>query len=56
MPHHLVAADLAQGRLVALDLGERGRWTYVPQLVTRRGAVLGRAGRFFVEVLGELFG
>lgn len=50
IPHHLVAGDLDEGRLVLL-LAEPNRWTYYPQLGTRKGARLGRAGRLFVETL-----
>ncbi|MCK6505283.1 LysR family transcriptional regulator [Myxococcota bacterium] len=51
LPLHLVADDLAQGRLVLLDVPGGQRWTYHPQLVHRADRPLGRAARHFVEAL-----
>ena len=48
MPEHLVRDDLESGALE--HLGER-RWTYHPQLVWRRGQVLGRAAELFRKEL-----
>lgn len=48
IPTHLVADDLAEGRLVVLQR-EPARWLYRPELVTPQTRPLGRAGRLFVE-------
>lgn len=53
LPAHLASADLAAGRLVLLDLPEGNRWTYQPQLITRRDEPLGRAARLFIDLLLE---
>lgn len=51
LPRHLAATDLEAGRLVVLDLPGGNRWTYTPQLITRRDEPLGRAATLFVELL-----
>jgi len=51
MPAHLVADDLDADRLVVLDFPEGNRWSYHPQLITRREETPGRAARLFVELL-----
>lgn len=55
MPHHLAAASLAEGALVVLDLPDGNRWTYTPQLVTRRDEPTGRAAALFAELLVASF-
>jgi DNA-binding transcriptional LysR family regulator len=50
IPSHLVEADLVAGTLRELR-AETSRWTYAPQVVTRRRAPLGKAGRLFVATL-----
>lgn len=50
IPHHLVRADLAAGRLVVLDAA-LSRWTYHPQIGTRAGQPLGRGARLFIDTL-----
>lgn len=50
IPRHLIAEDLAEGRLVVLD-ADPARWTYYPQIITREGAHIGRAGRLFLDTL-----
>lgn len=51
MPEHLVAGALAAGELVILDLPGGNRWTYTPQLITRRDERPGRAAARFLEVV-----
>lgn len=51
IPRHFIAGDLDAGRLVLLD-AEPNRWTYHPQVVTRTGQRLGRAGRLFRSTVG----
>jgi DNA-binding transcriptional LysR family regulator len=51
MPEHLVAADLATGALVVIDLPDGNRWTYHPQLVTRRDEPPGRAASLLIETI-----
>jgi DNA-binding transcriptional LysR family regulator len=53
VPLHLVSEDLQEGRLQRLAVDGRSSWTYAPQLVTRKGEALGRAGQLFVQVLHE---
>ncbi|MCP4807889.1 MAG: LysR family transcriptional regulator [Proteobacteria bacterium] len=50
VPEHLVAEDLAAGRVQLVDR-PTNRWTYTPSLVSRAGAPLGRAGRRFLELI-----
>jgi DNA-binding transcriptional LysR family regulator len=54
LPLHLAAEDLDAGALVVLDLPEGNRWTYTPQLVTRRDEPLGRAATLFVALLTDI--
>lgn len=51
LPLHLAEADLQSGALVLLDLPEGNRWTYHPQLVTRRDAPQGRAAALYTALL-----
>jgi len=51
LPLHLAADDLAAGTLVLLDLPDGNRWTYAPQLITRRDEPPGRAAALFIELL-----
>jgi len=51
LPRHLAAEDLATGALVVLDLPDGNRWTYTPQLITRRDEPPGRAAALFIELL-----
>ena len=51
LPLHLAADDLAAGTLVILDLPDGNRWTYSPQLITRREEPPGRAAALFIELL-----
>jgi DNA-binding transcriptional LysR family regulator len=51
LPLHLAQADLDRGELVVLDLPQGNRWTYTPQLITRRDEPLGRAASLFVDLL-----
>lgn len=55
LPLHLAAADIAAGRLVIVRLPEGNRWTYHPQLVTRRNEATGRAAALFITLLQESF-
>jgi DNA-binding transcriptional LysR family regulator len=50
MPLHLAEEDLARGALVIIDLPEGNRWTYIPQLITRRDERPGRAAALFMEL------
>jgi DNA-binding transcriptional LysR family regulator len=51
IPLHLVAADLAGGELVMLEVEGPSTFTYHPQLVTRTGHRLGRGGELFVQTI-----
>jgi DNA-binding transcriptional LysR family regulator len=51
IPRHLVADDLAAGALVPVELDSGSTWTYLPRLVTRDEATLGRAARLFLDAL-----
>lgn len=53
MPLHLVADELAAGRLVLVDLPDGNRWTYHPQLVTRRDEPPGRAAATLMALIFE---
>lgn len=50
IPRHLVADDLAAGRLAVLDI-EPHAWTYRPVRIAASGRSPGRAARLFVETL-----
>jgi DNA-binding transcriptional LysR family regulator len=54
MPLHLVADDLASGALVLIDLPDGNRWTYQPQLITRRDEPPGRAAALLMDVVAEV--
>jgi len=56
LPLHLAEADLDAGRLVLVDLPEGNRWSYHPQLITRRDEPTGRAAALFIELLLEAIG
>lgn len=49
MPLHLVRADLDADALRPLDLPDGNRWSYRPQLITRRDDPPGRAARLVME-------
>jgi DNA-binding transcriptional LysR family regulator len=51
LPAHLAEPDLQSGRLVLLDFPEGNRWTYHPQLVTRREEHPGRAATLLIDLL-----
>ena len=51
LPLHLAADDIAAGKVVVLDLPDGNRWTYTPQLITRRDEPPGRAVALFMELL-----
>ncbi|GDX80863.1 LysR family transcriptional regulator [Deltaproteobacteria bacterium] len=51
MPEHLVTAAMAEGRLVLVDLPAGNRWSYTPQLITRRDELPGRAATLFMSLL-----
>lgn len=51
LPVHLASEPLSSGELVLLDLPNGNRWTYTPQLITRRDDPPGRAGTLFHELL-----
>ncbi len=51
LPAHLAQPDLQAGRLVLLDFPEGNRWTYHPQLVTRREEHPGRAASLLIDLL-----
>jgi DNA-binding transcriptional LysR family regulator len=51
LPLHLAAEDIARGELAVLDLPDGNRWTYVPQLITRRDEPPGRAAALFIALL-----
>lgn len=50
MPTPLIEAQLLEGTLQVLQ-GEPSRWTFAPQVVTRKSRPLGRAGQLFVDTL-----
>jgi DNA-binding transcriptional LysR family regulator len=50
MPEHLVHEELGGG-LALLDLPDGNRWSYVPQLVTRRDELPGRAAALVLELI-----
>ncbi len=54
MPEHMVRGDLERGELVLVDLPDGNRWSYQPQLITRRDEPLGRAGALLVEIIGAV--
>jgi len=57
MPEHLVADDVARGRLVVLKFGPtRGRHVFHPELQVRKAAVGGRATDTFVDALVAALG
>lgn len=49
MPLHLCGAAMDAGELRLLDLPDGNRWTYQPQLVTRRDEPPGRAATLIIE-------
>jgi len=51
LPLHVAEADLASGAFVLIDLPDGNRWSYYPQLITRRDAPPGRAGQLLIELL-----
>ena len=51
LPLHLAAEDLDRGALRLLELPDGNRWSYTPQLLTRRDSPPGPAAALFAEVL-----
>lgn len=51
LPAHLAADSLAAGALVILDLPDGNRWSYQPQLITRRDEPVGRAASLFITLM-----
>lgn len=51
VPLHLAAAAIEAGGLVVLDLPDGNRWSYTPQLITRRDERPGRAAALFMELM-----
>ncbi len=51
LPLHLAAASLADGSLVVLDLPDGNRWSYQPQLITRRDERPGRAAALLLQLV-----
>lgn len=52
MPRHMVADDLAAGRLVELDMADKSDWPRLQmEVVARRDKALGPAGRWMAERL-----
>jgi DNA-binding transcriptional LysR family regulator len=49
MPKHLVEGAITDGALRVLDLPDGNRWTYQPQLITRRDEPPGRAAQLLIE-------
>ena len=54
MPVHLVEDALQNGTIVVIDLPSGNRWTYHPQLISRRGEPPGRARALLQGLLLEL--
>lgn len=52
MPHHLVADDIAQGRLRILDLAEGSRVDYRLNALWRKDRLPGPATRWMIDALG----
>lgn len=53
MPLYLVEGELASGDLVELDYAGGSRYSFTPQLVTRRDRPLGRTGRLLADHLSR---
>ncbi|MBC2669328.1 LysR family transcriptional regulator [Novosphingobium piscinae] len=53
MPRHMIAGDLANGRLVALAVPEWGQTSYTLRAIWRRDAPPGPAGCWLLDVLGR---
>ena len=52
IPRHFVQTDLEEGVLVLLD-AEPHSWLYEPQIISRKGEILGRGARLFMEHLNN---
>ena len=55
MPHHMIARDLAKGRLVRLDIPEWRHTIYTLRAIWRRDCPPGPAGCWLIDMLGEAF-
>jgi DNA-binding transcriptional LysR family regulator len=55
MPRHMVAADLATGRLIALALPEWQHTIYALRAIWRRDSAPGPAGCWLIDMLGKTF-
>lgn len=53
LPRHLAQPELGAGSLVVVDFPEGNRWTYTPQLITRRDEPPGRAASLFMSLIQE---
>ena len=51
MPEHLVAEDLAAGRLAVPDSDGPTEWTYQPRIASREGQQLGKGAELFLSHL-----
>jgi DNA-binding transcriptional LysR family regulator len=54
IPRHFIEADLDSGSLQVLEC-ETNSWTYQPQVISKSGREIGRAGRLFLETIGATF-
>ena len=52
IPRHFIDEDLKAGQLKLLD-AEPNQWVYHPQIITKEGRQLGRAGQLFMAVLQD---
>ncbi|MBC2653318.1 LysR family transcriptional regulator [Novosphingobium aerophilum] len=55
MPHHMIARDLAKGRLVRLDIPEWRHTIYTLRAIWRRDAPPGPAGCWLIDMLSTAF-
>jgi hypothetical protein len=51
MPLHLIEEELRSGLLTMVDLPGGNRWTYHPQLISRRNEPPGRARALLMALL-----
>jgi len=51
IPRHFVEKDLQSDALVQLDC-DPSSWTYYPQVISKTGKKMGRAGRLFLDTIG----
>jgi DNA-binding transcriptional LysR family regulator len=52
IPKHFIEQDLAEGKLVPLSF-EPNNWVYHPQIITRKGIILGKAARLFQSIVSK---